>query len=216
LVISVDYRLAPEHLFPSAVEDCYGALCWAANSSDKLNIDTSKMAIGGDGAGGNIAASVALIVRERGLPAGAVLCAQALVTPPMDLTAQADERYPSRRTFQDAYMTNMSQLHWFFKNYLGSADGANPYASPLFVPDVKSLPSTIVISAGHDPLRDEGEAYAKRLSESGVPVVLTRYTNSAHAFFGSGLDESDEAVLEVAMFLASCFVRRDSPSPEAK
>jgi acetyl esterase len=177
LVVSVGYRLAPEHPFPAAVHDCRAALRWVAAHAAEIGADPARLAVGGDSAGGNLAAAVALLARDEGGPRPV---GQLLVYPNTDQSADD----ASMRANDDPWLFNRHSVAWYARHYLADpADAANPLASPLRAPDLSGLPPALVITAEHDPLRDQGEAYAHRLSESGVPVELTRYPGMSHGFF---------------------------------
>ena len=193
VVVSVDYRLAPESKFPAAADDCHAATQWVAANAAALGVDAKRIAVGGDSAGGNLAAVVALMARERG-PA---LRFQLLVYPVTDAAIDT----PSYRDNADGYLLTKSSMVWFWSHYLrNDADKANPIASPLRAADLKGLPPALVITAEFDPLRDEGEAYARRLREAGVPTKLSRYDGTIHGFFGmTGFIElGKKAVAEAA------------------
>jgi acetyl esterase len=201
VTVSVGYRLAPEHKFPAAVEDCYAAVAWAAANAGELGADPSRVAVGGDSSGGNLAAAVALLARRRGGPA---LVHQLLVYPNTDY--QADT--PSMREMNDEYFFNPQAVRWYWDLYLASAaDGANPLASPLREPDLSGLPPATVICAEFDPLRDEAERYAGRLSQAGVPAEVTRYDGMVHGFFTMTglLDAAGAAVGHAAGRLREAF-----------
>src|SRR5262249_50837939 len=154
--VSVDYRLAPEHKFPVAVEDCYAALSWVVQNTQRLGIDPSRISVGGDSAGGNLAAVVCLKSRDENGPR---IASQVLVYPVTDLSSFETDSY---REFEDGYQLTKATMEWFRDHYLRSpGDGRNPYASPLLAYDLRGLPPALVITAQCDPLRDEGEAYAK-------------------------------------------------------
>lgn len=200
-VVSVDYRLAPEHKFPAAAEDVYAAIDWVATHAASIGADRKRIAIGGDSSGGNLAAVAALMSRDRGGPA---LRYQLLVYPITDYSF--DTR--SYQEFAEGYYLTRDNMIWFWQHYLADeADGAHPYASPLRAADLSSLPPALVITAQYDPLRDEGEAYARRLSEAGVEVALRRYEGMIHAFFGNApkLDAGKEAIQEAACHLKQAF-----------
>src|SRR5262245_13361078 len=168
IVASVDYRLAPEHKFPAAVEDSYAATRWIADHATSIGADPTRIAVGGDSAGGNLAATVSLAARERG---GPPLVFQLLVYPVTDHAYDT----PSYKDNADGYFLTRDAMVWFWNHYLDrEADGRNPLASPLRARDLQNLPQAFVMTAEYDPLRDEGEAYAKRLREAGVPVTLNR------------------------------------------
>ena len=203
LVLSVDYRLAPEHKFPAAAEDAYAALQWVATNADGLGVDPARIAIGGDSAGGNLAAVVALMARDRGTPAVAF---QLLVYPVTDSACDT----ASYRDNADGYFLTKDAMLWFWNHYTrDAADRRNPYAAPLKAQDLRGLPPALVMTAEFDPLRDEGEAYAARLREAGVPVQLTRYHGMIHGFFGMSalLDQAKEAIQEATTALRTAFKR---------
>lgn len=176
LVVSVDYRRAPEHPFPAALEDCYAATKWAHEHAGHLGGDPERVAIAGDSAGGNLAASVALLARERG---GPPIRYQLLIYPVTDYafdTASYEEN-------AEGYLLSRSSMRWYWDHYLESdIDGANPFASPLRAPDLSGLPPATVLTCGFDPLRDEGLAYADRLEEADVDVTVRNYPDAIHAF----------------------------------
>lgn len=195
VVVSVDYRLSPEHKFPAAVEDCLAATAWVAANAPRLGIDPRRIAVGGDSAGGNLAAVMALKCRSNGGPA---LALQVMVYPVTNLHAFDTASY---RDFADGYYLTRSMMHWFRDAYLGRAeDSAQLDASPLFAPDLRGLPPALIITAECDPLRDEGEAYGKRLQDAGVATVCTRYPGMIHPFFSMGgvITQGRKAVDQVA------------------
>ncbi|MBI3824957.1 MAG: alpha/beta hydrolase [Candidatus Rokubacteria bacterium] len=197
VVASVDYRLAPETKYPAAAEDSYAATRWIAEHGAELGIDPRRLAVGGDSAGGNLAAVVPLMARERGGPA---LALQILIYP---VTAHAYDT-PSYSENADGYLLTRAAMRWFWDHYLPRPeDGQQPYASPLFAKDLRGLPPALVVTAEYDPLRDEGEAYAKRLAEAGVPVTLSRYAGMIHGFFRMTLivDKARACLDEVAAAL---------------
>ena len=197
LVVVPGYRLAPEHPFPAAIDDCYAAVRWVAGHAGEIGADPARLAVGGDSAGGNLAAAVALRARDGG-PA---LAGQLLVYPNTDQLAD-DE---SIRACDDPFLFNRRSVGWYRQHYLASPDdAANPLASPLRAGTLASLPPALVITAQYDPLRDQGEAYARRLADDGVPVELSRYQGMAHGFFTmAGSVEASRA----ALAQASSFVR---------
>jgi acetyl esterase len=199
VVVSVDYRLAPEHPFPAAIDDADAATRWVAENVDRLGIDGTKLGVCGDSAGGNLAAVVALRSRDRAAPG---LAFQVLLYPVTD--ARLDT--PSYLENADGYFLTRSSMAWYWEQYVPSeADRAHPDASPLRAPELGGLPPALVISAEYDPLRDEAEAYAKRLSEAGVPVRLTRYHGMIHGFIRreAVLDQGKTALREVSEFIRS-------------
>jgi acetyl esterase len=176
VVVSVDYRLAPEARFPAAPEDCYAATCWAVDNAAELGADAARVAVAGDSAGGNLAAVVSLIAKERG---GPDLAHQLLIYP----VTSNDLTTPSYEENAEDYFLTREMMRWFWHHYLErEQDGANPLASPLRAEDLTGLPAATVITAELDPLRDEGEAYARRLEEAGVPTHLVRYDGVIHGF----------------------------------
>jgi acetyl esterase len=204
VVISVDYRLAPETKFPGAADDCYAATVWAAQQATRLNGDPSKIAVGGDSAGGNLAAAVALMARDRG---GLSLAFQLLVYP---VTAR-DFDMPSYRQNAEGYNLTLDAMRWYWDHYLQHHDDAsNPYAAPLVAENLKGLPPALVITAECDPLCDEGEAFAKRLQAAGVPTTYSRYDGMIHGFFGmtAVLDKGKQAVAEACAALQHAFAAR--------
>jgi acetyl esterase len=201
LVVVPGYRLAPENPFPAAVDDCYAALRWVAGHGPEIGADPSRLAVGGDSAGGNLAAAATLLARADGLP----LAGQLLVYPNTDQLADADE--PASGA-DDPFLFNRRSVAWYRQHYLPNpADAANPLASPLRAESLAGLPPALVITAEYDPLRDEGEAYARRLADDGVPVDLSRYPGMAHGFFTmvGTLDSSRAAIAQAAAHLRKCF-----------
>jgi acetyl esterase len=178
VTLSVDYRLAPEHRFPAAPEDCYSATRWAAENARALGADASRVAIGGDSAGGNLTAAVALMARERGGPR---LVHQLMVYPVTDLAFATTSFKENAR----GYMLTDEAMIWFRDQYVSDArDARNPLASPLAATDLSGLPPATVITAEFDPLRDEGEAYGARLRQAGVAADVKRYDGVIHGFCG--------------------------------
>jgi acetyl esterase len=201
LVASVEYRLAPEHKFPAAAEDAYAATRWMAENAGQIAGDPQRIAVGGDSAGGNLAAAVALMARDRG---GPQLTCQLLIYP---LTESACETVSCQENGEGYFLT-LEMLRWFWNHYLGSdADRRNPYAAPLRARDLRGLPPALVLTAEFDPLRDEGEAYATRLRAAGVQVQCKRYDGMIHGFFSMGglLDQARVAMDEVAAGLQAAF-----------
>jgi acetyl esterase len=181
VVVSVDYRLAPEHKFPAGHDDCLAATRWVADHVDRLGGDGARIAVAGDSAGGNLSAAVALAAREEG-PA---LAAQLLLYPGVDFDEESD--HPSRVENAEGYFLTAEDMLWFGEHYLPGDDARrDPRASVLHAPDLAGLPPAVVATAEYDPLRDEGEAYAAALEQAGVPVVLRRYDGLIHGFFGLG------------------------------
>jgi acetyl esterase/lipase len=172
VVVSVDYRLAPSHVFPAAVEDCYAALAWAADNAAELGA-TGRIGVMGESAGGNLAAVTCLIARERGGPA---ISHQALIYPATDMTKENPAANPH------APFLSAAEISAYKRLYLGpDGDPASPWASPLLA-DHAGLPPALIQVAEHDPLRDDGERYAEALRTAGVPVRFTEYVGMPHGF----------------------------------
>jgi len=193
IVVSVNYRHAPEHKFPAAVEDAYAGTCWASQNAQTFRGDPARLAVGGSSAGGNLAAAVALAARDRG---GPPLSYQLLIVPVIDSAFDT----PSYRENAEGYGLTSEGMRWYWRHYLTTdADGRHPYASPLHAPTLRGLPPAFVATAEFDPLRDEGEAYAARLRNEGVPVTHKRYAGMVHGFLGP------EANADIAQALRSAF-----------
>ena len=183
------------HKFPAAVVDSYAATVWVASHADQLGIDPGRISVGGDSAGGNLAAVVARKSRDEQGPA---IVLQALVYPVTDLTSFATSSYAEFA--EDHYLTKAA-MEWFRQHYLpGMEDAAHPDASPLGVKDLAGLPPALIITAECDPLRDEGEHYGHRMADAGVPVSCVRYSGMIHPFFSmSGvISQGFDAIQEVA------------------
>jgi acetyl esterase len=177
-VLSVDYRLAPEHKFPAAVDDCFGATQWAASQAAVLGIDPTRIAVGGESGGGTLAAVTALRARDE---RGAAICGQLLIYPPTD---HCSSQHDSWIRYGAGYGLTSEMGMWLWRQYLSNAAEADdPYASPLRATNLAGLPAALVITAEYDILRDEGERYAERLKQAGVPVKHSRYANTIHGFF---------------------------------
>lgn len=192
VVVAVDYRLAPEHAFPAAPEDCYAATRWAAQHAGEINGVPERLAVAGDSAGGGLAAVVAQMARDRG---GPLLIFQLLVYPITDLRMQS----ASYEENANAPMLTRDDMVWFRTHYIrNDEDITNPMASPLLAQDLSGLPPALIVTAGYDPLRDEGEQYGKRLREAGTPVTVRGYGDLAHGFLGLDLivDRASEARAE--------------------
>ena len=180
VVVSVDYRLAPEHRWPAAADDAAAALQWVADHADELGIDPSRLAVAGDSAGGNLSAVAALMARDQGGPR---LAFQLLVYPVIDLSATRAE-HASQRENAEGYFLTTAQMEWYREQYLvEDAHGEEPYASPIKAPTLTGVAPACVVTAEMDPLRDEGEAYARALEAAGVPVTLYRAPGMFHGFF---------------------------------
>ena len=175
-VIAVDYRLGPEHRFPAAVDDAVAATRWVHANAAALAIDPTRIAVGGDSAGGNLAAVVCIALRDA---AGPTLAMQALIYPATDMAADA----PSHFELAEGYMLTRDAIQWFMGNYLnGPQDVADWRASPLRAKDLSGLPPAYVVTAGFDPLRDEGLAYAEALEKAGVHVTYECFEGMIHGF----------------------------------
>jgi acetyl esterase len=175
-VLSIDYRLAPEHPFPAPVEDALAAFEWAAEHAADLGADPARIAVGGDSAGANLATGVCLQARDRGGPRPAM---QLLLYPPTDVVGEQ----PSRETFAEGFLLTRNDMRWFEDHYLPEGcDAEDPRASMMRARDVSGLPPAYVATAGFDPLRDEAEVYAQRMREAGVKVALQRYPGLIHGF----------------------------------
>lgn len=202
VVVSVDYRLAPEHHFPAAHEDCCAATRWAVEHSSTLGADPRRVAVGGDSAGGLLAASTALRLRDEG---GPKLAGQLLLYPTTDLGTPATA---SMSDYAEGYGFAAADLPWFWGKYLNSpSDATDPRASPLRASDLRGLPPAMVLTAECDPLRDEGERYAKRLLDAGVPTALSRCPGMIHAFllFTGMVSGADLALEEACRWLRRIF-----------
>ncbi|MDQ6659766.1 MAG: alpha/beta hydrolase [Chloroflexota bacterium] len=206
IVVSVDYRLAPEHKFPSAVEDAYAATCWVAEHIGELNGDPTRIAIGGDSAGGNLATIVTHIAHDQGSPP---LLYQVLIYPVTDFYTP-DSLTHSYHTYSEGYFLTREGMEHFWEHYLNTPEeGADPRVAPLRRSDLSGLPPALIITAEFDPLLDEGELYAARLEEAGVPMTLRRYDGMIHGFFtmSAVLDKSRQAIDETAQTLRPVFAK---------
>ena len=201
IVASVGYRLAPEHRFPAAAEDAFAAFRWFSEQAVEVGGDPSRVAVCGDSAGGNLAAVVALMARDGGRP-GPTL--QVLAYPALD----ADPETESYRRFAEGYFLTRNEMMWYWDQYVPDvAERSRPYAAPLRAEDLSGLAPALVLTAGYDVLRDEGEHYARRLDAAGVAVTLTRYPGMIHGFLRRYpfFDEGRRAVDEIATALRSAF-----------
>jgi acetyl esterase len=202
VVVSIDYRLAPEHPFPSGLDDCWAATRWVFAQADELGIDPQRIAISGGSAGGNLAAAVTLMAREAG---DVRFVAQVLEIPATDLTLEASRA--SAEEFAEGYMLTQADLVECAEFYLSGHDPADPLASPLRA-ELHDLPPALILTCECDPVRDDGEAYAAKLDTSGVPVTLIRWDGMVHgsAELGAIVPEIAERYTdEVARFLRRAF-----------
>ncbi len=192
-VVAVDYRLAPEHPFPAAVDDSFAALQWVSDNAAELGVDANRIAVGGDSAGGNLSAVVSQMAKDKGGPAVAF---QLLVYPVTD----AGGDYESRWTNATGYLLEQELMEWFFKHYVPKGtDPLDTRLSPLRRSDLSGLPPAWVLTAGYDPLRDEGKAYADKLRAAGVPVEYVNEPQMIHGFFQlSGAIDTGAATLKRA------------------
>jgi acetyl esterase len=196
LVIAVDYRLAPEHKFPAAIDDAITATKWAAGNAKQLGIDTSRLTVGGDSAGGNMAAVVSLAARDGN---GPKIAGQVLVYPGTDFAMET----ASHSDPTTSILLTHSVIRWFKDHYLGDADIRDWRASPARATSFAGLPPAYVLTAGGDPLCDEGDEYAARLREAGVAVAYRHFPGQFHGFFTMGklLNQANVAVTEIAAWL---------------
>jgi len=197
IVISVDYRRAPEHKFPAAVDDAIAAVKWIAGHAKQLGIDTSRLTVGGDSAGGNLAAVVAISARDGGGPA---IAGQVLIYPATDFAMT----HPSHREPETSVLLTHTVIRWFRDHYLnGPSDIDDWRASPARASTLAGLPPAYVLTAGADPLRDEGDDYAKHLKEAGVPVTYRTFPGQFHGFFTMGklLQQANLAAAEIGVWL---------------
>lgn len=201
LVVAVEYRLAPEFKFPAAVEDSMAAVRWVALHARELGGDPKRIAVGGDSAGGNLAAVCALLARNEGHPR---LAFQLLVYP---CTAPEPES-PSHRKFAEGYVLTRNTITWFYKQYARSPKEFHDFRfAPLVADDLSNLPPALLLVAGFDPLRDEGVEYAKRMIEAGNRVTLVNYEGMIHGFYlmGAAVDAAKRAIAQSALALKEAF-----------
>jgi acetyl esterase len=206
IVVSVDYRLAPEHPYPAGLDDCWTALVWVEKNATTFGGDAARLAIIGDSAGGNHAAVCALLARDAG---GPNLALQVLVYPVTDCLFDTSSYIDNG----EGYLLDIMQMHWFFDCYTrGGCDPSDWHISPLRAPDVVGVAPAFVITAEYDPLRDEGEAYASRLHDAGVPVTTYRYDGMIHGFFGlsAAFDASRDAMQRVGTEVRRAFGTLDA------
>jgi acetyl esterase len=201
LVVAVDYRLAPEFKFPAAVEDSMAALRWVALHAREIGGDPERIAVGGDSAGGNLAAVCALLARDEGYPR---LAFQLLIYP---CTAPEPET-PSHRKFAEGYVLTRNTVTWFYRHYVRSPKDFYDFRfAPLAADDLSNLPASLILVAGYDPLRDEGVDYAKRLIDAGNRVTLANYEGMIHGFYlmGAAVDAAKHAIAQSAQALREAF-----------
>jgi len=197
LVVAVDYRLAPEHKFPAAVDDCLAAYRWLRSHGREVGADPARVAVAGDSAGGNLSAVVSQLAAVSGHP---VPTCQVLIYPAVDFRATTD----SHRELADAHVIPRDRITWYTEQYLRSeADKDDVRASPLRAPSLTGQPPALVVTAGFDPLRDEGHAYAERLGAAGVDVVEREYPGQIHAFVSltRAIPQGMACTLEIAAYL---------------
>ena len=178
VVVAVDYRLAPEHRFPAAVDDAWAALSWVLANAAELGIDPARVAVGGDSAGGNLAAVTAIWARDQGI----ALRLQLLIYPGVDVEGQ----YPSKVENAQGYLLDQESIEWFLEKYVPDANFTDWRLAPMRAASHENLAPAYIITAEFDPLRDEGEAYAAKLTAAGVPATAKRYDGMIHGFFGMG------------------------------
>ena len=204
VTISVDYRLAPEHKFPAAVEDSYAAVQYIYDHAEDFQIDRSRIAVGGDSAGGNLAAVVSNLAKDRNAPS---ICFQLLIYPSTNVGGK-----PTVSMLENAegYFLTKGTMEWFRKCYLNNEeDKLNPLLSPILYEDFSGLPPALVITAEYDPLRDEGEDYAKKLVEAGIEVETVRYNGAIHGFVSMSavIDLGKEALEKSGSALKAAFIK---------
>jgi acetyl esterase len=198
LVCSVDYRLAPEHRFPAAFDDARAAFGWVVNHAASVGADASRVAVGGDSAGGNLAAAIALAERDG----GPRVSAQVLIYPVLD----HDFDRPSYLANAEGFGMTRDSMKWYWDHYVPDTNRrSDPLASPLRAPDLTGLPPALIVTAEHDVLRDEGEAYAARLRDAGVSVTLSRYEGMMHGFWrtAGAVDAGQRVIEEIADWLTA-------------
>jgi acetyl esterase len=192
VVVSVDYRLAPEHPFPAALEDAWTATQWVSNHADELKLDVDRIGVGGDSSGGNLAAVVARRGRDHAVPVALQLLLYPVINHAFDT--------PSYSYFSEGYGLTRDGMRWYWEQYLGGSDGTNPDVSPSEIPDLRRLPRAIVVTAEADVLRDEAESYAQRMFLSTVETEGYRYDGMVHGFLrmAGKVERSNAAFDELA------------------
>ncbi len=201
IIISVDYRLAPEHKYPAAADDAWVATKWITANAESLGIDENCIAVGGDSAGGNLAAVVCLKAKAAGAPQ---IVFQLLIYPGTEMTCA----FPSHETFGKGYRLTKELIAWFYEHYFAATDDISHWqASPINAVDFSGLPPAFVLSAGYDPLQDENRAYAKKLEQAKVSVKLSHYEGMMHGFITmpGAIDKAKEALSECATQLRGAF-----------
>jgi acetyl esterase/lipase len=197
VVVAIDYRLAPEHKFPAAVEDCCAAYRWLRSHGGDIGADTTRVAVAGDSAGGNLSAVVSQLAASAGVP---VPTCQVLIYPAVDFSLETE----SHRELADGHVIPRDRIAWYSEQYLsGEADKSDLRASPLRAPKVAGQPPTLIVTAGFDPLRDEGHAYAEKLRDAGVDVMYREYPGQIHAFVSltKAIPQGLTCTLEIAEYL---------------
>jgi acetyl esterase len=208
MVLSVDYRLGPEHRFPAAVEDSLAAHAWAQENAERLGADPGRVAVAGDSAGGNLAAVVAQLAAAHQRPP----VHQTLIYPVIDYSVER----PSYELFAEGFFLTREEMHWFRDHYLtDDADRLDPRVSPILTEGLAGLAPAHVVTCGFDPLRDEGEAYAQRLREAGVPTTLVRERDLVHGFVNAaGLGgRAAEATAAIAAAIGTALATRPETAP---
>lgn len=208
VVVAVGYRLSPEHPYPAAVTDAYTATVWIHAKGPVFGIDTDRLAVMGDSAGGNLATVTSMILRDKGEQAKISL--QILIYPVLDM---ASEGSPSRQEFAEGYLLDAGMIQWFLSKYLSGCEdqAGDPYCSPLFMENLSNLPPAIIVVPEYDPLRDEGVNYAMRLKEAGNFVDLRREQGMIHGFFwlGGAIDRGRELIDELGQDLRQSLVEAE-------
>lgn len=200
-VVAVDYRLAPEHRFPAAADDCIAATAWVADNAALLGVDAGRLAVGGDSAGGNLATVVALDAAARN---GPQVCSQVLIYPVVDLRMG----YGSYKRAGSGFTLTAGSMEWFRDHYLGPEGAVTDWrASPLLAPNLAQSPPAFIVTAGLDPLCDEGEAYARALEQAGVETRFQCCTGQMHGFIGASgiIGQADQVIGEIGAFLKGKF-----------
>jgi len=204
MVVSVDYRLAPEHKFPAVAQDAYEATKWVADNASRINGDQSRIAVCGDSAGGNLAAVVCLMAKDKGHPS---IAYQVLIYPILDVSSFDRDSY---QEYGEGYLVSLDGMKFSKDSYIRrEEDVLDPYVSPLLASDLSGLPPTLILNAEFDVLKDEGIAYANRLKQAGVEVTHANYDTMTHGFFtmAAMFDKANDAINEVATALHEVFTK---------